>query len=288
MKVLVIGGTLFFGVHMVNEFLEQGDEVTIATRGLKEDIFGDRVNRIVLDRLDYQSVKKALRGKYFDLVCDNICYSSNELKSVLEIVACDRYILTSTGSVYETPTLNTSEEKFDPFNHELKWCDRKDYVYGKVKQQAETALFKYYHDQKAAAVRFPYVIGVDDYTKRLHFYVEHIINQIPMNVNNFESYIPFIKSDVAGKFIVFLAKSDYRGPINANGGVIQIKDIISYIEEKTGKKAVYDNHAESASYNNVLSFSLSNKKANEIGFEFEPIEDWFYHLLDELILEMIG
>lgn len=43
MKILVIGGTKFFGIHMVNELLEKGHEVTIATRGLSSDEFGDKV-----------------------------------------------------------------------------------------------------------------------------------------------------------------------------------------------------------------------------------------------------
>ena len=33
MKILVIGGTRYFGIHMVNKLLEQGHAVTIATRG---------------------------------------------------------------------------------------------------------------------------------------------------------------------------------------------------------------------------------------------------------------
>lgn len=33
MKILVMGGTRYFGIHMVNKLLEQGHEVTIATRG---------------------------------------------------------------------------------------------------------------------------------------------------------------------------------------------------------------------------------------------------------------
>ena len=33
MRILVIGGTRYFGIHMVNKLLEQGHEVTIATRG---------------------------------------------------------------------------------------------------------------------------------------------------------------------------------------------------------------------------------------------------------------
>ena len=37
MKILVIGGTRFFGIHMVRELLAQGHAVTIATRGNVKD-----------------------------------------------------------------------------------------------------------------------------------------------------------------------------------------------------------------------------------------------------------
>lgn len=35
MNILVIGGTRYFGIHMVNKLLEQGHDITIATRGKK-------------------------------------------------------------------------------------------------------------------------------------------------------------------------------------------------------------------------------------------------------------
>ena len=47
MKILVIGGTRFFGIHMVKELLDRGHDITIATRGLTPDNFGDKVKRIV-------------------------------------------------------------------------------------------------------------------------------------------------------------------------------------------------------------------------------------------------
>lgn len=44
MNILVIGGTRFFGIHMVNELLTAGHDVTIATRGKVSDSFGDKVD----------------------------------------------------------------------------------------------------------------------------------------------------------------------------------------------------------------------------------------------------
>ena len=37
MKLLVLGGTVFLGRHVVNEALARGHEVTIYTRGLHGD-----------------------------------------------------------------------------------------------------------------------------------------------------------------------------------------------------------------------------------------------------------
>ena len=41
MKILVLGGTRFFGIHMVNDLIEKGHEVTLATRGITPDYFED-------------------------------------------------------------------------------------------------------------------------------------------------------------------------------------------------------------------------------------------------------
>ena len=70
MDILVIGGTRFFGIPMVEELLNAGHHVTIATRGLSADSFGSSVQRIILDRTDAQSVRDALSGRHFDIIID--------------------------------------------------------------------------------------------------------------------------------------------------------------------------------------------------------------------------
>ncbi len=284
MIVLVLGGTRFFGVHMVREFLRQGDEVTIATRGLAKDNFGDNVKRIKIERSSDESLANAFSGKTYDVVCDNISYCSNDVKALLENIKCKRYIMTSSASVYDFK-FDLKENDFDPFTNELKWCTRDEFTYDEIKRQAETAIFRHYTNQNAAAVRFPYVIGNDDYTKRLYFYVDHIVNSKPMHIDNFDEQISFIRSDDAGKFLVYLAKSNYTGTINASAeGTISIKEIIDYVENKTGIKAIYDEAAEKALYNGTPSFYLNTEKANSIGYKFLPLKSWIYELLDEYIM----
>ncbi len=285
MKVLVLGGTRFFGVHMVNSLLADGHNVTVATRGLAKDSFGDRVNRITLDRTDALSIATALKGAHYDVICDNICYCSNDVRALLESVTCDRYVMTSTMSVYHDLHIDTKESEYNPLTHPFKWCDRADFTYDEVKRQSEASLFVKYPNQNAVAVRYPYVIGPDDYTKRLYFYVEHVVKGIPMQVDNLDSELAFIRSDEAGRFLSFLATNRFVGAINGGSEqTISIRDIITYVEKAVGNTALYsEDFANPAPYNGTPSYSINVDIAKQCGFSFTPLHEWIYILLDELI-----
>jgi nucleoside-diphosphate-sugar epimerase len=284
MKILVIGGTRFFGIHMVRELLAKGHEVTIATRGLASDDFGDTVKRIKLERTDEQSIKDALSGTHYDVIIDKIAYCSNDIKSLMDNVDCDKYIYMSSTAVYNPKHINTVEEDFDGMAGELIWCDRTDFPYDEIKRQAEYALWQRYSDRNYIAVRYPFVIGKDDYTKRLLFYVEHVIKGIPMNIDNMDCQMGFIFSDEAGKFIAYLADKDFRGAINgSSNGTISIREIIDYVESKTGAKAVIKEDVDAASYNGEPAYSINTDKAATLGFEFSNLKDRLFELLDYYI-----
>ena len=85
MKVLVLGGTRFFGIHLVDELLKSNCDVTIATRGLTSDSFGNKVERIRLDRHDELSIINNLSDKYFDVIYDNLAYCSNDIEILLPL-----------------------------------------------------------------------------------------------------------------------------------------------------------------------------------------------------------
>ena len=281
MKVLVIGGTRFFGIHMVKELLEKGHDVTIATRGLTPDDYGDKVKRIVFQRTDEQSVKQALSGTHYDVVIDKIAYCSNDVRYMLDVVDCDKYIYMSSTSVYDPKRVNTLETDFDGTAKKLIWCDRSAFPYEQIKRQAEYALWQAYPQKNWIAVRYPFAIGKDDYTKRLLFYVEHVMKGIPMRVDNIDCQMGFIRSDEAGKFLAFLVDRDFRGPINGSSeGTISIREIIDYVEKKTGAKAVVSEEGEEAPYNGEPEYSINTDKAKALGFEFSVLRDWIYELLD--------
>jgi len=284
MKILVIGGTRFFGIHMVNELLANGHDVTIATRGKASDQYGDSVKRIVFERTDGESVKNAIRGTHYDVVIDKIAYCSNDIKYIMDVVDCDKYIHMSSTSVYNPKHINTIESDFDGFSKDFVWCDRFAFPYEQIKRQAEYALWQKYSDRNWIAVRYPFAIGKDDYTKRLLFYVEHIMKSIPMNIDNLDYQMSFIRSDEAGKFIAFLVDKEVTGAINGSAeGTISIKEIIDYVEKKTGARAIIDKNGDNAPYNGEPEYSINTEKAKTIGFQFSILRDWIYELLDYYI-----
>lgn len=284
MNILVLGGTRFFGKVLITRLLEAGHAVTIATRGKTPDPFGERVKRVVVDRFSESSLRKAFINTTWDVVYDQICYAPNDAK-----VACDvfkgnvgHYVFTSSMAVYdEFKEEPFTELDFDPYTYPLKTGEQSDFTYGEGKRLSEA-----YFYQKATfpvtAVRFPIVMGEEDYTKRLTFHIDHIKNEKPFYVPNERSTMCYISSEEAGNFLAWLAESKLPGPVNACAdGVISIKDLITMIENIVGKKAVNirDEEAEKSPYAYAGSKMMSTEKAKAAGFTFTNLHDWLPQLI---------
>lgn len=286
MNVLVLGGTQFMGVHLVKSLISQGYALTIATRGTTQDPFGNKVTRIIIERSSLESLQKNIPPVKYDIVFDSLAYCSNDVKYLLDTVQCKKYIQTSSASVYSKIHIDTKEAEFDPSQKELVYCNRKDFPYNEIKRQAECAIVQDYPHISSTRVRFPFVIGEDDYTKRLFFYVEHTINQKPMFINNLDAQLSFVRSDEAGQFLAFLAKHTVDGAINAaSQQTIRIADILEYVKTQTGKSAILADDGEAAPYNGAREFSLNTDKAKNLGFSFTPLLDWIYTLIDTYIIQ---
>ncbi|WP_231496579.1 NAD-dependent epimerase/dehydratase family protein [Enterococcus gallinarum] len=172
-NVLVLGGTRFFGKHLVNELLTQGANVTIATRGKTPDSFGPKVTRLIFDREDEDSIRSVLTKETYDVIYDNIAYTSNDIDILMRHVTTERYIVTSSMSVYPTFHDNLVEKDFDPTAHAYRLVTSEQVNYAEGKRSVEEILSQKY-SQNSAFVRFPYVVGIDDYTKRLSFYIQSV------------------------------------------------------------------------------------------------------------------
>lgn len=284
MKILVFGGTRFMGRHIVAQLLAKGHNVTIATRGLTKDCFENKITRLIADRRNSESIAAAVDGKQFDTVIDTIAYCSNDIKALFKEVNCKRYIQISTMSVYESLHNDILETEFEPSKKALIYCNKEDFTYDEVKRQAECAIVQNFSHLSAVRIRLPYVIGQDDYTKRLYFYVENTLKQKSMFIDNINAQMAFVRSDEAGKFAASFADNCFEGAINgASGQTFSINEVLEYVKLKTGKEAILSNAGEAAPYNGVPNYYLNTNLAAAAGFSFSPLKTWIYDLLDYYI-----
>lgn len=284
MKILVIGGTRYFGIPMLAELLHTGHDVTVASRGIHPNPFSDRTEQIILDRNDPESVRSALAARHFDVIIDKVAYSSNDVRTLLENTSCGHYIQMSTGSVYSTDHENIREEEFIAGSHPLVWMDRTQ-DYRESKRQAERAALEYMAEDDCVFVRYPVVLGPHDYTERLLFYVRHIVYGIPMMVDTPNAQRSFIHETEAGQFIAWLCDHPLSSAVNGcSHGTVSAAQIIHYIEAKTGRKAVYDSSGEEAPFNgSALYESYDTSRAESTGFRFSNLQDWIFPLLNDYI-----
>jgi nucleoside-diphosphate-sugar epimerase len=137
-----------------------------------------------------------------------------------------------------------------------------------------------------AAVRFPIVLGTDDYTKRLRFHIEHVREREPIRIPNPAAHISFIRSDEVADFLFWLGHSRLTGPVNAcSDGSVSIADIISVIEKVTGKQAVIREEAADehmSPFGIEQSWHMDTTKARSEGYLFLSLAEW----LPELVISL--
>lgn len=120
-RVLVMGGTQFNGLALVNQLVRCGHDVTILNRGQTEAPLPDGVARLKADRSDPDQVREVLKGLEFDVVQDMTAYHPEDVALMVEIFSnkIEHYIFASSTVIYQaTDTLPITEghpkERGDP------------------------------------------------------------------------------------------------------------------------------------------------------------------------------
>ena len=169
MKLLVIGGTLFLGRHLVDAARAGGHDVTLANRGqTNADLFPD-VARMVIDRDNDIS---ALEAGEWDAVIDTCGYIPGHVRNVAELLA-DRvghYTFVSSVSVYtdvSTPGVDEGSPVGvldDPTVTEVT-----GETYGPLKVLCENVVRDVYRE-RALIVRPGLIVGPHDPSDRFTYW----------------------------------------------------------------------------------------------------------------------
>lgn len=217
MKLLVLGGTVFVGRHIVEAAVAAGHEVTIFHRGRHgkglfpgvSEIFGDRDQD--LDLLD---------GRRWDAVIDTSGYVPRQVESAVKRLAdvVDRYIFISTISVYDH-TATSGPEETSPLKPPAEPGTEgvTGETYGPLKVACEEVLERLM-PERALVIRPGIIVGPHDSTDRFTYWVVRmawggeVIAPLPA-----EAPMQAIDARDLGEWVVRLAEARATGTFNAVG-----------------------------------------------------------------------
>jgi nucleoside-diphosphate-sugar epimerase len=176
--ILVIGGTLFLGRELVRRLLEQGRGVVILHRG-RSNPFAGQADEILCDRNDPVAVTKALAGRRFEAVIDNV-YDWSRGTNAAQVEAAirasgppPRYIFTSSVAAYGSGLDHDEDDPLAP-------PDEPD-DYARNKAETERILFARYSAQ-AITLRPPYIYGPENPFYREQFFFDRLLAGRPIIV----------------------------------------------------------------------------------------------------------
>jgi len=283
MRALVIGGNRFFGKRLVSRLLDRGVDVTVLNRGNLSDSFGERIRRVRMDRSELINLGR----QEWDVVFDQVAYETGDALGACEAFAgrARRYVFVSSQSVYG-PGAGLREQDFDPTKHPFEPAVSRQKDYSEGKRQAEAVFFQR-ADFPVVAVRFPIVLGEDDYTERLKFHVDRVRDGKAIHFPAIDARISLIHAPDAAEFLETLGTNSVTGPINVCAREpIVLRDLIGWIEQEVGRKAVLADRpedGEGSPFGAESDWFMSTDRLREaLGTEPQAIERWLPDLIRSL------
>ncbi|MEV4439198.1 NAD-dependent epimerase/dehydratase family protein [Streptomyces sp. NPDC049577] len=323
-NVCVIGGSRYFGRHLIELFLEAGIAVTVVNRGSVPAPPG--ATRLVADRDDEAALRAALGPRTFDAVVDQVCYTPAQAAVACRVFAdrTPRYVMTSTMEVYDPATgapagkapgvppgvpsgAPCTEDRVDPaavpVDLALPWRDLREparrwgeaTAYAEGKRQAE-AVFTRDAPFAFATVRSAHVLGGGalDFTGRLAHYVERIAAGRPVGVHRAPRATSFVHHREIAAFLFWAATSGVTGPLNAcSHGELTVTELCGLVAGAVGtRRPRYRIAGQGGGTASPFSFdryyALDNGRASAAGFGFSRVTDWLPGAVAEALTSTEG
>jgi 2'-hydroxyisoflavone reductase len=217
MKILVLGGTVFLGRHVVEAALARGHQVTLFNRGQHNPDLFPQVEKL---RGNRDGDLGALEGGRWDAVIDTSGYLPRIVRQSAEMLRdrTDLYVFISTISVYsdektpgqdETAPLATLEdESVEEITGES---------YGGLKVLCERVVEELYPD-RALIIRPGLIVGPDDPTDRYTYWPARIARGGEVLVpGRPERAVQYIDVRDLAEWTISMVEEGKTGVYNANG-----------------------------------------------------------------------
>ncbi|WP_374772387.1 NAD-dependent epimerase/dehydratase family protein [Streptomyces sp. NBC_01310] len=296
-RILVIGGSRYFGKTLVTRVRDAGHEVTVLNRGSSAPPRG--VGHLVADRDDEEGLRAALGPRAFDVVVDQVCYTPLQAAVARRVFTgrTGRYVMTSTMEVYDPATLPApsaaaarvtgaapvTEADLDPGRLPPAgpgpYPHGPAYAYAEGKRQAE-AVFLREPAFPYVSVRSAHVLGGGraEFTGRLAHYVERIGAGTPVAVHEAPYATSFIHHRELADFLHWTAEQSFTGPVNAaSHGAPDVVALCEAVAGQVGRRPRYRlvGQGEAASpFSFDRAYAMDNGRAAALGFGFGRVADW--------------
>ena len=308
MKVLLIGGGGFIGSNIVDALINNGDLVTIITRGKSKQLFKPHQNLTIMhgNRSD-KKFMSSVADLLFDAVIDMTAFVENDSASAIKIFEgkTSHFIHTSTVSVYMVSNdvqCPITEDQDKGKLMELWGMNPFGMQYGIDKRKCEDVLWKA-HEEKNYPVTFvrpPYVCGPHDPMARDYFWIQRILDDGPLLIpgaGDFASQHIYVK-DLAKAYLMLLQNESTIGHAYnvASEEIYSLNDYLDSLCKILGKNPervnvdlnVFLNQSFSVSseghafpFNTFRTaiFSLDKIK-KDIGFTSTTFEHWMPNTIE--------
>jgi 2'-hydroxyisoflavone reductase len=169
-KLLVIGGTGFLGLHSVAQALERGHDVTTFNRGVTAPGLFPEAEHLIGDR---DGGLAPLEGRRFDAVLDTCGYVPRVVSASATLLAgaADRYLFVSSLSAFPDdapPGVTESHAAVDPAPEGVEEIGEE--TYGPLKVACEMAVERAMPG-RALIVRPGFIVGPNDPTDRFTYWI---------------------------------------------------------------------------------------------------------------------
>ncbi|MFI7355620.1 NAD-dependent epimerase/dehydratase family protein [Streptomyces avidinii] len=307
-RILVIGGSRYFGKTLVTRARDAGARVTVLNRGSAAPPPG--VGRLVADREDEAGLRAALGSRGFDVVVDQVCYTPLQAAVARRVFAgrTGRYVMTSTMEVYDPATLPArphfpasasaaatatgtatapapvTEASLDPARLPLVpaapgRAPGPAYAYAEGKRQAE-AVFLREPAFPYVGVRAAHVLGGGpaEFTGRLAHYADRIGAGSPVAVHEAPYATSFIHYREMAEFLHWAAEQTFTGTVNAaSHGALDVIALCEAVAERVGRSPRYrvvGPGAAASPFSFNRAYAMDNGRASALGFRFGRVADW--------------
>ena len=230
LKILILGGTHFLGLHLTEELVNRGHEVTLFNRGTRkidfpvEQLQGDRDGDL-----------EALRGHHWDAVIDTSGHLPRIVEQSAQMLenATHHYVFLSTIGVYKDFKVSSIDEFYplatlaDSTTEEISEAS-----YGALKALCEAKVQQYFPN-RSLIIRSGLLIGPYDQTDRFTYWVRRVARGGTILAPAHQQ-AQFIDARDLAKWIVSMIERRATGIYNATGQSRNLDEVLHECQNVAG------------------------------------------------------